>query len=154
MRINIRISVELNNNTEVLTMSTFFHSRLAPFSSTQQSNILSFTLTHLTKRSTQPSYAEYLSLNKALQTGDTEMEKIITWMMKNPKLHREYFETALFKGIDQLPHTIPELEIFFQHIQQIPDWLDHTKIEHALPLYIALNYVLKDSRQTKQQTEV
>lgn len=148
MRINIRISVELNNNIEVLTMSTFFHSRLAPFSSTQQSNILSFALTHLTKGSTQPSYAEYLSLNKALQTGDTEMEKIITWMMKNPKLHREYFETALFKGIDQLPHTIPELEVFFQHIQQIPNWLEHTKIEHALQfthrLGINNGFILRD----------
>ncbi|CAB1219992.1 hypothetical protein SFB21_2486 [Acinetobacter bouvetii] len=129
-------------------MTTFFNTRLTPFSATQQGNLFSFALAHFTQRPIQPSYAEYLSLNKALQCGDPEMEKVITWMMQNPKVHRGYFETALFKGVDQLPHPIPELKHFFKRIEQVPDWLNTDKIEHALQfthrLGINNGFILRD----------
>lgn len=86
--------------------------RLAPFETMLSSNWKTQMLSWLTGQHLQPTYAEYLSLNQALQKGDTAMDQVIIWMMQNPKLHRQYFETALFKGLDQLAKPIPELNTF------------------------------------------
>ncbi len=76
-------------------------SRLASFQSMQKTNWQSQILSHLIKQPLQPTYSEYLSLNDALTKGDDLMEPLMQWMMQNPKLHRTYFETALFHGLDQ-----------------------------------------------------
>ncbi|WP_180163239.1 oxygenase MpaB family protein [Acinetobacter sp. YH12069] len=129
-------------------MTTHFNTRLASFQATQQSNLLSFLLSHLTGRAAQPNYPQYLTLNKALQCGDPQMEKVLTWMMLNPKQHREYFEIALFKGVEQLPFPIPELEHFFKHVEQIPPWLEPEKIQQAIEfthrLGINNGFILRD----------
>ena len=129
-------------------MTTHFNTRLASFQATQQSNLLSFLLSHLTGQAAQPNYPQYLALNKALQCGDPQMEKVLTWMMQNPKQHREYFEIALFKGVEQLPFSIPELEHFFKHVEQIPPWLEPEKIQQAIEfthrLGINNGFILRD----------
>ena len=92
--------------------------RLAPFETMFHRNWKIQMLSWLTGQHLQPTYAEYLSLNQALQKGDTAMDQVIVWMMQNPKLHRQYFETALFQGLDQLAKPIPELNAFlvrFKH---------------------------------------
>ena len=65
-----------NNNIEDQNMTTHFNTRLSSFQATQQSNLLSFLLSHLTGQAAQPNYAQYLALNKALQCGDPQMEKV------------------------------------------------------------------------------
>ena len=106
--------------------------RLAPFEKMLTTNWKTQALSLLVDKKLQPSYAEYVSLNQALQSGDAAMDKLIVWMFQNPKLHRQYFETALFKGLDQLDTQIPELIEFFNYVQQRPDWVDQEKIDQAL----------------------
>lgn len=148
MRINIRITVELDNNLRIATMTISPPSRLASYQQMQQGNLVSQVLSHLTGQTIQPTYNEYLSLQKALNIGDPQMEKVIAWVMENPKLHRSYFETALFQGLDHLEHQIPELEQFFQHIETTPKWLEPKKLQHALEfthrLGINNGFILRD----------
>ena len=122
--------------------------RLAPFEKMLNSNWKTQILSLLTGQHLQPTYAEYLSLNQALQKGDTAMDQVIVWMMQNPKLHRQYFETALFKGLDQLAKPIPELNAFFSTVQALPDWVNQVKIEQALNfthrLGINNGFILRD----------
>lgn len=87
--------------------------RLASFEQMIQSNLKSKILTYMTRQDVQPSYANYQALNTALQSGDAPMDKVMLWMLKDPKQHRKYFETALYEGLDKLPHAIPELSDFF-----------------------------------------
>ncbi|WP_343682869.1 oxygenase MpaB family protein [Acinetobacter baylyi] len=123
-------------------------SRLASFSCMSQQNWFSRALSHLCKRPAQPNFEEYNLLKEALQSGDDEMDQVIIWMMKNPRLHRQYFETALFKGIEHLAEPIPELEKFFSLVTQIPVWLEQNKIEQALgftyKLGINNGFILRD----------
>lgn len=109
---------------------------------------LSRVLSRINKRPIQPSFEEYTALGQALQSGDQEMDQLILWMMKNPRLHRQFFETALFQGIEQLPESIPELEHFFAHVTQAPVWLEQDKIDAALAfthkLGINNGFILRD----------
>lgn len=123
-------------------------SRLASFSRMSQQTWLSRALSHLYKRPAQPNFEEYKILKEALQAGDDAMDQVIIWMMKNPRLHRQYFETALFKGIEHLAKPIPELEKFFSHVTQAPAWLEQYKIEQALSFTYKLGinngFILRD----------
>ncbi len=87
--------------------------RLASYEKMVQSSITSKVLSYLVNQDIQPNYDEYLALNTALQSGDEPMDQVMQWMLQNPKLHRKYFETALYEGLDKLPHNIPELTDFF-----------------------------------------
>jgi hypothetical protein len=42
----------------------------------------------------------------ALQTGDIAMDKVMDWVMTNPRQNRKLFETALYQGLDKLPNEI------------------------------------------------
>lgn len=106
--------------------------RLASFKDMQQSNLKSRVLGFMTGGDVLPSYAEYLSLNDALHTGDQPMDELMLWVIQNPKEHRQYFETALYEGLDKLPHDIPELSKFFSTVEQKPDWYDQQKMDEAL----------------------
>lgn len=106
--------------------------RLASFEDMIQSNVKSKILSYMTRQEVQPSYADYLALNTALQSGDEPMDQVLRWVLQNPKQHRKYFETALYEGLDKLPHEIPELTKFFQLIEQKPVWYDQGKIDEAL----------------------
>jgi hypothetical protein len=129
-------------------MPLLMPTRLASFQEMQKSNWQSQILTHLIQQPLQPSYSEYLSLSDALTKGDEGMEPLLQWVMRNPKLHRSYFETALFQGPDQLPHRIAEIETFFQHVTTKPRWVDESKLEQALifthRLGINNGFVLRD----------
>ena len=122
--------------------------RLAPFETMFRRNWKTQILSLLTGQHLQPTYAEYLSLNQALQKGDTAMDQVIVWMMQNPKLHRQYFETALFQGLDQLAKPIPELNAFVSTVQALPDWVNKVKIEQPLNfthrLGINNGFILRD----------
>ena len=123
-------------------------SRLSSFQQMSQHSWLSRVLSQVIKRPAQPSFDEYNELNQALQSGDKEMDQVIVWMMKNPKLHRQYFEIALFQGIEQLPESMPELEHFFDYVTQSPTWLEQNKIDAALAfthkLGINNGFILRD----------
>lgn len=106
--------------------------RLAAFEEMIQSNIKTRILSYMTRQEIQPSYTKYLALNTALQTGDEPMDQVVRWVLKNPGLHRKYFEQALYQGLDKLPHEIPELSHFFQQVEQKPSWYKPEKIEEAL----------------------
>ncbi|WP_151839404.1 oxygenase MpaB family protein [Acinetobacter junii] len=107
-------------------------SRLAAFETMVQSNLKTKILGYMTNQHLQPSYAEYLQLNEALQAGDELMDQVMRWVLQNPKLHRKYFETALYEGLDKLPHDVPELTQFFSLVEQKPTWYDQVKIDKAL----------------------
>lgn len=107
-------------------------SRLAAFETMVQSNLKTKILGYMTNQHLQPSYAEYLQLNEALQAGDEPMDQVMRWVLQNPKLHRKYFETALYEGLDKLPHDVPELTQFFSLVEQKPTWYDQVKIDKAL----------------------
>ena len=123
-------------------------SRLSSFERMSEQSWLSRVLSRINKRPIQPSFEEYTALGQALQSGDQEMDQLILWMMKNPRLHRQLFETALFQGIEQLPESIPELEHFFSHVTQAPVWLEQDKIDAALAfthkLGINNGFILRD----------
>ncbi|NAR54500.1 DUF2236 domain-containing protein [Acinetobacter haemolyticus] len=87
---------------------------------------------YLVNQDIQPNYDEYLALNTALQSGDEPMDQVMQWMLQNPKLHRKYFETALYEGLDKLPHNIPELTDFFHLVEQKPVWYEQHKIDAAI----------------------
>ena len=106
--------------------------RLATFEDMIQSNVKSKILSYMTRQNVQPSYGDYLALNTALQSGDEPMDQVLRWVLQNPKQHRKYFETALYEGLDKLPHEIPELTEFFRLIEQKPIWYDQGKIDEAL----------------------
>lgn len=122
--------------------------RLAPFEKMLQSDLKAKILGYMTHDHIQPTYAEYLSLNEALQTGDVAMDQVMSWVMQNPRQHRKYFETALYQGIDQLPHQIPELTEFFNLVEQKPDWYDQQKIDDSLQFTYKLgtnnSFILRD----------
>lgn len=107
-------------------------SRLAAFETMVQSNLKTKILGYMTNQHLQPSYAEYLQLNEALQAGDEPMDQVMRWVLQNPKLHRKYFETALYEGLDKLPHDVPELTHFFSLVERKPTWYDQVKIDKAL----------------------
>ena len=122
--------------------------RLAAFEQMIQSNLKSKILTYMTRQDVQPSYANYQALNTALQSGDAPMDKVMLWMLKDPKQHRKYFETALYKGLDKLPHDIPELSEFFNLVEQKPTWYDQAKIDQAIQFTHGLGvnnaFILRD----------
>lgn len=107
-------------------------SRLAAFETMVQSNLKTKILGYMTNQHLQPSYAEYLQLNEALQAGDEPMDQVMRWVLQNPKLHRKYFETALYEGLDKLPHDVSELTQFFSLVERKPTWYDQVKIDKAL----------------------
>lgn len=106
--------------------------RLASYQQMAQSSITSKVLSYLVNQDIQPNYDEYLALNTALQSGDEPMDQVMQWMLQNPKLHRKYFETALYEGLDKLPHNIPELTDFFHLVEQKPVWYEQHKIDAAI----------------------
>lgn len=122
--------------------------RLASFKQMIQSNIKTKILSYMTDQKVQPSYEEYLALNIALQSGDEPMDQVMRWVMLNPRQHRKYFETALYQGLDQLPHEIPELTTFFDLVQQPPTWYEPSKIDAALKFTYRLGanngFILRD----------
>jgi hypothetical protein len=115
-----------------LAMNTSYPTRLASYEKIKQSNFKAKVLSYITHQHVQPSYDEYLMLNQALQSGDAPMDELLSWIMQNPKLHRRYFETALYQGLEQLPHEIPELSKFFHLVEQKPRWYDPQKMDDAL----------------------
>ena len=122
--------------------------RLKSFDNMRKSNWKTRAFQLLSKQPLQPSQAEYDLIQHALNRGDPAMDAIIQWVMQNPKQHRSYFETALFQGLDQLPHAIPELTRFFARVETAPDWLDQHKMQQAIKfihrLGINSGFVLRD----------
>ncbi|QER40890.1 DUF2236 domain-containing protein [Acinetobacter suaedae] len=106
--------------------------RLAPYEQMAQSSITSKVLSYFINQDIQPNYDEYLALNTALQSGDEPMDQVVQWMLQNPKQHRKYFETALYEGLDKLPHNIPELTHFFHLVEQKPVWYEQHKVDAAI----------------------
>ena len=92
--------------------------RLAAFEDMIQSNIKTKILSYMTHQQVQPSYQDYQALKTALQSGDEPMDQLLLWVLQNPKQYRKYFETALYQGLDKLPHEIPELTTFFKFVEQ------------------------------------
>ncbi|OUY07767.1 oxygenase MpaB family protein [Acinetobacter populi] len=113
-------------------MYTSSPSRLVPFEATQKSDWIAQVLNKLCDQPVQPTAQDYSALQQALSKGDGPMEAVIEWVMQNPKQHRQYFETALFKGLDALPENIPELDSFFRHVETKPSWVDDDKINRAI----------------------
>lgn len=133
MRINIHIILWLNNNQVDSSMSNLkTPKRLASFERMQKSDLISRVLNKFTDQNFIPSYDDYLALNQSMHTGDIAMDTVMAWVMTNPRVHRKYFETALYKGLDQLPHEIPELTTFFKLVETPPAWFDPAKIKASI----------------------
>ncbi len=69
--------------------------RLASFNDMQDSNFFTQCLNICCEKPIQPNYTEYMSLQHALYERDIEMDKVIDWIMQNPKDHRIIFEKIL-----------------------------------------------------------
>lgn len=106
--------------------------RLSSFEEMTQSDFISKILNRVTDQNFIPSYQDYLALNESLYTGDIPMDKVMQWVMIDPRKHRRLFETALYKGLDQLPEDIPVLNDFFKTVENPPAWLDQNKIDEAI----------------------
>lgn len=106
--------------------------RLASFEKMQKSDLLSKLLNRITDQNFVPNYDDYLNLNQSMYTGDEPMDNVMAWVMTNPRQHRKYFETALYQGLDQLPHEIPELTTFFKAVETPPRWFDPAKIKASI----------------------
>ncbi len=133
MRINIHISLWLKHNQVDSLMSNLkTPKRLSSFEKMQKSDLLSRLLNKVTDQNFIPSYDDYVALNQSMYTGDEAMDKVMVWVMTNPRLHRKYFETALYQGLDQLPHEISELSVFFKSVETPPAWFDASKIKTAI----------------------
>lgn len=106
--------------------------RMATYKMMSKSDLASKFFNLVTKQNVIPSFPEYLELTESLYTGDQPMDELMEWVMTNPRIHRQYFETALYKGLNHLPHPVPELETFFRYIETPPDWVDPNKFQVAL----------------------
>jgi len=123
--------------------------RLSSFNDMQDSNFFTQFLNICCEKPVQPNYKEYVSLQRALCEGDVEMDKVIDWVMQDPKGHRMIFEKILFQGRDNLSEPLPtELENFFNYIEQKPEWLDQRQIDEAVKfthrLGINNGFILRD----------
>lgn len=123
-------------------------SRLAAFEDIPQFSLKSKILSYMADQEVSPSFEEYQALNRALQSGDDAMDTVMQWIVQNPKEHRQYFETALYKGLDQLSHEMPVLTDFFRKVEQKPEWYDQQKIDDALRFTYRLGvnngFILRD----------
>ena len=106
--------------------------RLASFDKMVKSDLLSKVLNTVTQQNFIPSYEDYLALNESMFTGDVPMDKVMDWVMTNPRQHRKLFETALYKGLDHLPEDIPVLTEFFNLVETPPEWFDPSKINTSI----------------------
>lgn len=122
--------------------------RMSSFEKMRHSDLLSKILNRFTDQNFIPTYAEYTALNDSMYQGDEPMDKVMTWVMTNPRQHRKYFETALYQGIQHLPHDIPELIEFFELAESPPEWLDPQKMNTAIQFTHRLGsnstFVLRD----------
>lgn len=129
-------------------MTALSPTRLHSFQRMQQSTLFSMLLSHFSDKPLAPSYAEYLQLNKALVSGDTHMDALVSWVMQNPKQNRKLFEQALYQGLESLHSTPPELISFFQHIETPPSWVNLKRLDSAVEfthrLGINNGFVLRD----------
>ena len=91
--------------------------RMASFEKMTRSDLISKILNRFTDQNFIPTYQEYLALNGSMYQGDEPMDKVMAWVMTHPRQHRKYFETALYQGLDHLPHDIPELTEFFKEVE-------------------------------------
>ena len=106
--------------------------RLASYERIIKSDALSKILHKITDQNFIPSYAEYLELNDSLYTGDIAMDRVMDWVMTDPRRNRKRFETALYQGVDQLETPESILLEFFKHIETPPKWLNKDKLDHAV----------------------
>jgi len=106
--------------------------RMASYERMKQSDMVSKILHKFTNQNFIPSYPEYLDLNDSLHTGDVAMDRVMEWVMTNPRQNRKLFETALYKGLEALAEPIPEIIEFFELVDEKPDWYDQDKIDAAI----------------------
>lgn len=106
--------------------------RMASYERMKRSDLLSKLLHKMTDQNFIPTYAEYLELNESLHTGDVPMDRLMDWVMTNPRENRKLFETALYQGLDALPKPVPEIKAFFDLVEQQPVWFDQEKIDRAI----------------------
>lgn len=106
--------------------------RMASYERMKRSDLLSKLLHKMTNQNFIPTYAEYLELNESLHTGDVPMDRLMDWVMTNPRENRKLFETALYQGLDALPKPVPEIKAFFDLVEQQPVWFDQEKIDRAI----------------------
>ena len=76
--------------------------RLASYERVTKSDVVSKVLHKFTDQNFIPSYAEYLELNDSLYAGDIAMDRVMDWVMTDPRRNRKRFEMALYQGVDQL----------------------------------------------------
>lgn len=106
--------------------------RMASYERMKRSDLLSKLLHKMTDQNFIPTYAEYLELNESLHTGDVPMDRLMDWVMTNPRENRKLFEKALYQGLDALPKPVPEIKAFFDLVEQQPVWFDQEKIDRAI----------------------
>lgn len=129
-------------------MTALSPTRLHSFQRMQQSTLFSMLLSHFSIKPLAPSYTEYLQLNKALVSGDTHMDAVVSWVMQNPKQNRKLFEQALYQGFGSLSPAVAELTRFFQYIETPPSWVNQKRLDSAVEfthrLGINNGFVLRD----------
>ena len=122
--------------------------RMSSFARMRQSDLVSKILNNITHQHFIPTYDDYLMLSQSMFEGDAPMDQLMQWVMSNPRQNRKYFETALYQGLDQLPHEIPELREFFAQVETAPTWLDQHKMNIAIQFMHRLGanstFILRD----------
>ena len=106
--------------------------RLASYERVTKSDVVSKVLHKITDQNFIPSYAEYLELNDSLYAGDIAMDRVMDWVMTDPRRNRKRFEMALYQGVDQLEAPESILIELFKHIETPPTWLNKDKLDHAV----------------------
>ena len=123
--------------------------RLASFEKMRHSDLISKILNHFTDQHFIPSYEDYLELNQSLFTGDVSMDKVMQWVMENPRRNRKLFETALYQGVEKLDIDEPVLTDFFDLVTTPPVWLEPEKLTTAVKFTHRLGhnstFILRDA---------
>lgn len=123
--------------------------RLASFEKMRHSDLISKILNHFTDQHFIPSYEDYLELNQSLFTGDVAMDKVMQWVMENPRRNRKLFETALYQGVEKLDIDEPVLTDFFDLVTTPPVWLEPEKLTIAVKFTHRLGhnstFILRDA---------
>lgn len=78
----------------------------------------------------KPDDAQFRNLGENLMVGDGLADRLVDWMYTAGSTHtRPLFEQALAHGIATVDNAPAPLREFFDHVEEVPDWVDWDKIE-------------------------
>ena len=83
-----------------------------------------------------PTPQRWGALGESLLIGDDPMDRLVDWMYAEGMADtRPLFDQALRTGIDNMPDAPPPLRLFFEMVEDTPDWVDDGLLRHGERVY-------------------